>query len=267
MVVSITLAICLINMESIILNCHSAVESEQNNCHFWTDGKFVFYERNNVPLKNANPEKMRCWRNFAYDDERIFLCNKLLRGVSPVGFMILNYSFVKTDSHIITENGCVRINNDSVVQTLDNGLWYGSSEVSTYGYIKIDNTIWYHAHWNDGLTKLTSVNASRFISLQDGVLGIDDKRVYAFGKIVAGASAKDFRKIVDSIYCGYYISNGKLFFENTMIREASIDMIHIPDEVLKAQRSIRLLACDNRYYAEEIEISYERFEKRLNNKL
>jgi hypothetical protein len=75
-------------MESIKLNYHSAIESEENNCHFWTDGKFVFYERNNIPLKNAHPKKMRCWRNFAYDDERVFLRNKPLRGVSPVGFMI-----------------------------------------------------------------------------------------------------------------------------------------------------------------------------------
>ncbi len=94
---------------------------------------------------------------------------------------------------------------------------------------------------------------------------MDDEKVYAFGKIVAGATAKDFRKIVDSIYCGYYISNGKLFFENKMIREASIKMVHIPSEILKAMRSIRLLVCDNRYYAGEIEISYERFEKRLNS--
>ena len=252
-------------MKSIKLSYHSVIESEENNCHFWTDGKFVFYERNNIPLKNAHPEKMRCWRNFAYDDERVFLRNKPLRGVSPVGFMILNYSFVKTNSHVITENGYVKVNNDSVVQTLDNGMWYGSSELAAYGYIKIDNTIWYHAHWNDGLTKLTSVNANHFISLQDRVLGMDDKKVYAFGKIVAGASVKDFRKIIDCIYCGYYISNGKLFFENKMIREASIDMIYIPDEVLKSQRSIRLLVCDNRYYAGEVEVSYEIFEKWLNN--
>lgn len=60
-------------MKSIKLSYHSVIESEENNCHFWTDGKFVFYERNNIPLKNAHPEKMRCWRNFAYDDERVFL--------------------------------------------------------------------------------------------------------------------------------------------------------------------------------------------------
>lgn len=252
-------------MEAIRLNYHSALESEENDCHFWTDGKLVFYERNNIPLKNAHPEKMRCWRNFAYDDERVFLENKLLRGVSPNGFTILNDAFVKSSSHVITENGCVKVSNDSVVQTLDDGLWYGSSDVSAYGYIKIDNTIWYHAHWNDGLTKLTSVNAKYFISLHDGVLGMDDEKVYAFGKIVAGATAKDFRKIVDSIYCGYYISNGKLFFENKVIREASIEMVHIPNEVLKAQRSIRFLACDNRYYAGDVEVSYERFEKRLNS--
>ena len=168
------------------------------------------------------------------------------------------------DIVVITENGCVKVNNDSVIQTLDNGMWYGSSELSAHGYIKIDNTIWYHAHWNDGLTKLTSVNAKHFISLQDGVLGMDDKKVYAFGKIVAGASVKDFRKIIDSIYCGYFISNGKLFFENKTIREASIDMIHIPDEVLNAQSCIRLLVCDNRYYSREVEVSYEIFEEWLN---
>ena len=178
--------------------------------------------------------------------------------------MILNYFFVKTSSHVITENGCVKVNNDSVIQTLDNGMWYGSSELSAHGYIKIDNTIWYHSHWNDGLTKLTSVNAKHFISLQDGVLGMDDKKVYAFGKIVAGASVKDFRKIIDSIYCGYFTSNGKLFFENKTIREASIDMIHIPDEVLNAQSCIRLLVCDNRYYSREVEVSYEIFEEWLN---
>lgn len=250
-------------MEAIKLNCHSAAESEKNNCHFWTDGKFVYYERNNVPLKNAHPEQMRCWKNFAYDDKRVFLQNMLMRGVSPAGFMILNDAFVKTDSHVITESGRVRINSDSIIQTLDDGAWYGDFDLMPRGYIRIDNSIWYQAHCTDGLTKLTSVNINHFISLQDGVLGIDDKRVYAFGKIVAGASAKDFRKIVDSIYCGYYISNGKLFHERTMIREASIDMIHIPDEVLKSRRGIGHLVCDNRYYSRENEVSYEVFEKWL----
>lgn len=252
-------------MEAIKLNCHSAIESEENNCHFWTDGKLVYYERNNIPLKNAHPEKMYVWINFAYDDKRIFLRNKLLRGVSPIGFLVLNHSFIKTNSHVITENGCVKINNDSIIQTLDNGVWYGSFELASYGYIKIDNSIWYHAHWNDGLTKLTSVNVNHFISFQDGVLGMDDERVYAFGKIVAGASAKDFRKVIDNIYCGYYISNGKLFYENQMIRGASIEKIHIPDEALKAKRSICLLVCDNRYYIGEDEVSSEIFEKWLNN--
>ena len=98
----------------------------------------------------------------------------------------------------------------------------------------------------------------------DDVKRLDDKKVYAFGKIVAGASVKDFRKIIDSIYCGYFISNGRLFFENKTIREASIDMIHIPDEVLNAQSCIRLLVCDNRYYSREVEVSYEIFEEWLN---
>ena len=254
------------SMKAIKLNCHSAVESEENNCHFWTDGKLVYYERNNVPLKNAHPEQMRCWGNFAYDDKRFFLQNKLLRGVSPKGFMILNHSFAKTNSHVITENGCVKINPDSIVRTLDDGAWYGSFELASYGYIRIDNSVWYHAHWNDGLTKLTSVNVRHFTSLQDGVLGIDDERVYAFGKIVAGASAKDFRKVFDSIYCGYYISNGKLFFEGRKVREASAEMsIYIPDEAIKAKKNIRLLVCDNRYFVGEDEVSYDIFERWLNN--
>lgn len=252
-------------MEAIKLNCHSAIESEKNNCHFWTDGKFVYYERNNIPLKNAYPEQMRCWKNFAYDDKRVFLENKLMRGVSSAGFMILNHAFVKTDSHVITENGCVRIKSDSIIQTLDDGAWYGSFELASYGYIRIDNSIWYHSHWNDGLTKLTSVNTNHFISLQDGVLGIDDERVYAFGKIVAGASAQDFQKVYDSIYCCYYISNGMLFFENNKIREASPEMIHIPDEVLKAPKNIHILICNGKYYVNQDEVSYNTFEKWLNN--
>lgn len=252
-------------MEAIKLNCHSAIESEDNNCHFWTDGKFVYYERNNIPLKGASADNMHCWGNFAYDDKRVFLQNKLLRGVSSSGFMVLNHSFIKTDSHIITENGCVRISKDSIIQTLDDGAWYGRFELASYGYIKIDDSIWYHAHWNDGLTQLTSVNVKHFISLQDGVLGIDDERVYAYGKIVAGASAKDFRKVIDSIYCGYYISNGKLFFEGHKIRKASIELIQIPKEAIKAKRNIRLLICENRYYVGENEVSYEIFGKWLNN--
>ena len=55
-----------------------------------------------------------------------------------------------------------------------------------------------------------------------------------------------------------------LFFENKTIREASIDMIHIPDEVLNAQSCIRLLVCDNKYYSREVEVSYEIFEEWLN---
>lgn len=148
---------------------------------------------------------------------------------------------------------------------MDDSAWYGSFELASYGYIKIDDSIWYHAHWNDGLTQLTSVNVKHFISLQDGVLGIDDERVYAYGKIVAGASAKDFRKVIDSIYCGYYISNGKLFFEGHKIRKASIELIQIPKEAIKAKRNIRLLICENRYYVGENEVSYEIFGKWLNN--
>lgn len=245
------------------LKYHSPIECEENDCNFWTDGKLVYYQRNNIPLKNANHINMYVYGDYAYDDKRVFLHNKLLRSVSPRGFEILNHSFVKTDSHIITVDGCVRLQEDSIVEPLDSGLWYGDSRMRGRGYIRVDNNVWYYSHWNDGLTKLVNVNVDNFISLQDGVMGLDDKRVYAFGKIVAGASATNFHKVIDSIYCGYYISNGKLFYENTAICKASMDMIQIPEELIEEKRIIDLIVYNNRYYHGSYEVSSDLFEKWL----
>lgn len=217
------------------IESQSIQESIENGSSFWTDGKNVYYRRNQVPLKNANPKNIWCWRDYAFDDKRVFLGNGLLRGVSPAGFCVLNHAFVRTESHVVTKGGVIKCSMADCVKVLDDGMWYGDKELSeTYakGYILVNEDVWYEGHWSQGLVKLSRVNAEKFVSLKDGVLGMDDERVYAFGKIVRGASAKDFKKIKDSIQYGYYTSNGYLYFEDTRMMQISfpIENIQIRDK-------------------------------------
>lgn len=214
-------------MRPIKLENQSAGECTEKGCRFWTDGINVYYLRNQVPLKGINPEKTWCWRNFAFDDRRIFLKNQLLKGVSSADFTILNHAFVRTQSHILTESGRIKCSITDCVKVLDKGLWYGDEELDGKGYILVNEEVWYEGHWS-GLVKLSRANSKKFTSLKDGVFGKDDERIYAFGKIVKGASAKDFKKIEETMQCKYYTSNGYLYFQDTRMMPISlIDEISI----------------------------------------
>lgn len=248
----------------IALTNRSAEECEQNDCPFWTDGTKVYYRRNNVPLKNIDPSKTFCWKNFAFDEERMFFENKLLRNVSPQNFVALNHAFVRTQSHIVTQSGVIKIDPNDTIEALDDGLWYeNSGDFYPKGYLRINDRIWYEFHWRDGLTSLSKVHSPHFRSLGDGVLGLDDERVYAFGKIVRGAKAKDFKKVLDSRVCGYYLSDGKLFFEDVMLLSAE------PEDLSFTEKSIRLelFICKGKFYKRGREITREQYEKHLERNL
>ncbi|MDO5062472.1 MAG: DKNYY domain-containing protein [Peptostreptococcaceae bacterium] len=244
----------------IALTNRSAEECEQNGCSFWTDGVKVYYGRNNVPLKNIDPKKTLCWKNFAFDDERFFIENQLLRNVSPVGFVVLNHAFSRTQSHIITQSGTIKIDPSDMVQVLDEGSWYeNSGDFYPKGYLRINDNIWYEVHWSDGLVKLKKVHPEHFRSLGDGVLGLDNERVYAFGKIVRGAKAQDFRKVLDSRSCGYFLSNKWLYFENEQIVPAKEEDLRFSEhEIIR-----ELIICKGRYYRRDREITKEQYEKWL----
>ncbi|MDO4712093.1 MAG: DKNYY domain-containing protein [Peptostreptococcaceae bacterium] len=245
----------------IALTNRSAEECEQNGCPFWRDDTKVYYRRNNIPLKNIDPDKTFCWKNFAFDEERFFCENRLLRNVSPKGFVVLNHAFVRTQSHIITQSGTIKIDPDDIVQVLDDGLWYeNSGDFYPKGYLRINDNIWYEVHWSDGLVKLKKVRPDHFRSLGDGVLGLDDERVYAFGKIVRGAKAEDFRKVLDSRSSGYYLSNKYLFFEDQQMVPAKEEDLSFTERSLTRE----LIICKGKYYRRDKEISKHNYETWLN---
>lgn len=191
-----------------------------DNEFFLQNGAVYFssvYE--NSLLKGVAPEDFLCWHYWGKSSSACFMGGVRLRGADPTTFRVLNYAYAIDKTAVYTTSGRVPCVNTECFQVLDNGQ---NDTGAPQGYAKDNMQVYFHN--GDGKVKIIkAADVISFHSLGDTFFARDNKRIYAYGKMLPKVDMASWELLEH----WYSKDNRRVYYLNREIKGADRDSFKV----------------------------------------